>query len=114
MLTKREEKFLAYWETNREKEKRSLRFLFIGLPIGFLIAIGIILSLMSGWYERATMVANSQFNPVVLIIAILAIVVFFGIFYKKYRWDMNDQYYRELLAKKRKDESGDAAEKPIL
>jgi len=45
MLTKREEKFIEYWQNNREREKKLLRQFFIGLPAGLLIAGGIILSL---------------------------------------------------------------------
>lgn len=110
MLSAQEEKFLDYWEKNRDKEKKLLRQLFIGLPIGLLLGIGIMASLSSGWYERADMVANSQLNPNVLTIAIVAIAVFTGIFYKKYRWDMNEQHYRELLARKQAEEKDQAAD----
>ncbi len=109
MLSAQEEKFLDYWEKNRDKEKRLLRQLFIGLPIGLLLGVGIMVSLSSGWYERADMVANSQLNPNVLTICILAIAIFTGVFYKKYRWDMNEQQYRELLAKKQAAEKKQAA-----
>lgn len=104
MISKEEQKFLDYWQQNRDKEKKLFRQLIIGLPIGLLIGAGIILSLTSGWYERANMVANTQLNPVVLIIAVLAIAVFTGIFYKKFKWDMNEQQYKELLYKKQKEE----------
>lgn len=77
-----------------------MRQLLIGLPMGLVLGGGILLSLGSGWYQRANMVANSQINPNVLTIAILAIIVFMAIFYKKYRWDQYEQQYRELMAKK--------------
>ena len=73
---------------------------FFGLPLGILMGIGIVLSLITGWYTRAVMEANSQLNPIVLIIALLSIAVFTSIFYKKHRWEMNEQYYKELLHKK--------------
>lgn len=79
-----------------------MRQLFIGLPAGLLFGAGILVSLGTGWYQRANMVANSQFNPNVLTIAIAAIAVFVAIFYKKYKWDMYEQQYRELMAKKHK------------
>lgn len=81
-----------------------MRQLFVGLPVGLLFGGGILLSLGSGWYQRANMVANSQFNPNVLTIAVAAIAVFIAIFYKKYKWDMYEQQYRELMAKKHKQE----------
>lgn len=111
MLTQREEKFIVWWLENREKEKKTMRQLFIGLPVGLLLGAGILISLGTGWYQRANMVANSQFNPNVLTIAIAAIAVFIAIFYKKYKWDMYEQQYRELMAKKHKqDKTTEAAQ----
>jgi len=101
MLSKHEENFISWWEENREKNKKTLRQLLFGLPAGLLIAAGILLSLDLDWYKRANMVANSQLNPMILLIAILGIAVFTAIFYKKYQWDMNEQRYKELLYKKK-------------
>jgi hypothetical protein len=103
MLTKQEKDFIIYWEKNREREKKILRQIFIGLPIGLLISGGIILSLDLDWYPRANMVANTSLNPYILIIAIIAIVVFTAIFHKKHEWNMKEQRYRELLYKKEKE-----------
>src|SRR6476469_2054016 len=107
MLTKQEENFLEYWTNNQEREKKLLRQFFIGLTAGLLIACGIILSLDLNWYERANMVANASLNPYILLIAIIGIVVFVAIFYKKHQWDMNEQRYRELLVKKEKEKNID-------
>jgi hypothetical protein len=104
MLSKREEQFITWWEINRDRNKKLLRQLFIGLPVGLLFGAGILLSLGSGWYERANMVANSQLNPNVLTIAVAAIAVFIAIFYKKYQWEMHEQQYKELMAKKKSAE----------
>ncbi len=105
MLTPHEEKFLIYWEKNRERDKKMMRQLFIGLPVGLLLAGGILLSLDLDWYERANMVANAELNPVVLLIAVLGIVVFIAIFYKKYDWEMKEQRYQELIFKKQNKKS---------
>ena len=104
MLSKQDEAFIQYWEKNRDREKKLLRQIFIGLPLGLLISGGIVLSLDLGWYTRANMVANSEMNPYILIIAVAAIAVFTAIFYKKYKWDMNEQHYRELLFKKQQQQ----------
>src|SRR3954466_13466146 len=103
MLTNRERDFIIYWEKNREREKKNVRQLFIGLPAGLLIAAGIILSLDLNWYERANMVANASLNPYILLIAVVGIIVFMAIFHKKHQWDMKEQRYRELLFKKEKN-----------
>jgi len=100
MLSKHDEDFLQYWEKSRDKEKKIMYRLFISLPLGLLISGGILFSLDLNWYQRANMVANSQTNPIVLLIAVVAIAVFTAIFYKKFKWDMNEQHYKELLFKK--------------
>ena len=103
MLSKREEDFLKYWEQNRKKESSVLKQFFPGLPIGLALGAGILLLLDSGWYERANMVAQSQSSPVVIFLGIAAIVGFTGFFYKRYRWEMNEQAYQELKLKAAKD-----------
>ena len=112
MLPKREEAFIVWWEQNRDRNKRVLRQLFVGLPIGVAFGAGILLSLGSGWYQRANMVANSQVNPNVLIIAVVIIAVFIAIFYKKYQWEMYEQQYRELLQKKKQLKKQEDAANP--
>lgn len=105
MLTEEEEKFLTWWEQNKEKEKSPARQLWLGLPLGILIGIGILLNYISGWYTRATMVANSQSTPLVLILAIVLITLFCSKFYKQHQWEMNDQRFRELKIKQKKANS---------
>ena len=105
MLSNQEKEFMIYWEKNREREKKILRQVFIGLPIGLLISGGIILSLDLNWYPRANMVANTSLNPYILLIAVIAIAIFTAVFYKKYQWDMKEQRYRELLYKKEKEQN---------
>jgi hypothetical protein len=99
IMTEKEEAFLKYWEENRLKEKSLLKQFFPGLPIGLALGAAILLLLESGWYVRADMVAFSQSSPVVIFIAIAAIVAFTGFFYKKFRWEMNEQTYKELKIK---------------
>jgi len=102
MLTEREEQFIAYWEANREKEKKVSRQLYIGLPIGIAFAVGILGSVMGGgWYQRAYMVANAQVSPLIFLIGLIAIIVFVSIFYKKFKWEQHDQKYQELQVKKK-------------
>ncbi|HVX49442.1 MAG TPA: hypothetical protein VHB48_04765 [Chitinophagaceae bacterium] len=107
MLSPREKKFIEYWSANREKQKSLARQIFFGLPFGLILGIAILVVFESGWYERATMVAYAESSPYILVIAIVIIAVFSGIFYKRYQWEMNEQRYRELLAKQ-KNEPADA------
>ena len=101
MLTEQEEAFITYWAANREKQKRTFRQFLLGIPLALLFVVPITLNFFSGWYKRATMMRNTQdFNPGVLLLALILIVVFIAIFSRKFRWEQNEQRYIELLAKK--------------
>ena len=104
MLSEENESFLVYWSENREKQRTSLRPFVIGLSGGFAIGISILLVLESGWYERANMVANSRLSSVVFLVAILVISIFMAFFYRKFRWEMQEQRYLEMLADKKNPE----------
>ena len=101
MLSPDDESFLAWWQENREKQKTSLRPLIVGLSAGFIMGICLIVAIASGWDQRATMEANSKLSSVVLLIAILIISVVMAFLYRKFRWEMQEQRYLELLAKKK-------------
>jgi len=105
MLTESERRFLEYWEANRLREKKINKQLLLGLPIGLLFAIPVLILLFSGkfWYQRASMEANTQTSPVILIIAIICIAVFVALFYKRHQWDQREQHYLELKAKEQKE-----------
>ena len=107
MLSEKEKAFIKYWEENRLKEKSMLRQLFPGLPIGLSLGAAILLLLDSGWYERANMVAQSQSSPVILFICIAGIVVFTSFFYKRFRWEMNEQAFKELKIKDELNKEGE-------
>jgi len=101
MLSKEENDFIRYWEANRLRRKKTVRQFLLGIPAGLLIVIPIVASLVSGWYKRANMEANSSdFNPTVLLVALLLIVGFTAIFWQRHKWDQYEQRYRELLAKR--------------
>jgi hypothetical protein len=44
--------------------------------------------------------STADFNPGVLLLALILIVVFVAIFSRKFKWEQNEQRYIELLAKK--------------
>jgi uncharacterized protein YacL len=102
MLSQKEEAFIAYWSENRTGQKKSFPQYLKGFSIGLTIGIGIILVISIGWYQRANMEANSSLNPFILILIILIISVFMAFLYKNYQWEMKEQQYLELLAKKKK------------
>ena len=101
MLTKQEQDFIDYWEKNRERRKKVFKQLSIGLPFGTLIVAMILISSLSGWYKRAMSEINVNSSMViVLLIASLLIVAFIVVFSVKHRWEMDEQRYQELKARK--------------
>jgi hypothetical protein len=105
-LSEQELEFMTYWENNRLREKKVMNQLVIGLPLGILFGVPVLLNLFLGWYKRAGMVANTQLNPIILITAILLIIVFVAIFSRRHKWEMREQYYKELKA--RQERSGNS------
>ena len=106
MLTHDEKLFIAYWEANREKQKRILYRLAVGLPVGLVFAFPILLSVIfHDWYKSMIFISSSQVT--VILIAVLGIAVFFALFRMKFKWEQNDQFYKEL---KFKEQEPDAAE----
>ena len=103
MLTPDEEKFIEYWEANRLSRKKVLKQLYVGLPFAALLVIAILVNFLSGWYKRADMEIRSNSSLIlVVVIAGIAIVVFTTVFSVRHKWEMNEQFYRELMAKKEK------------
>jgi hypothetical protein len=108
MLSDQEEAFIAYWAANRGKQKRTFRQFLLGIPLALLFVIPITLNFFSGWYKRATMMRDTpDFNPGVLLLALILIVVFIAIFSRKFKWEQNEQRYIELLAKKERLEKSE-------
>ncbi|MFN4006124.1 MAG: hypothetical protein ACK4HE_01305 [Chitinophagaceae bacterium] len=105
MLTPSEEKFIAFWQQRREQEGGISRPIIKGFSIGLAIGLLILLALNSGFYERASMQAASKMSPLTLMMAIIIISIFSAIFFQRYQWDMKEQQYQELLAKKRRLEN---------
>lgn len=102
MVSKEDQKFLDFWSENREKRGRLSYQLSFGFPIGLLFAVPILVNFLLGrfWYKRADAVGASQFNPLVLVLAVLLIASFAGVIYKKFQWERNEERYLELTRKK--------------
>ncbi|MBX9782956.1 MAG: hypothetical protein K2X48_06670 [Chitinophagaceae bacterium] len=101
-MTSADEAFINYWEANREQEKKWMTQLMFGLPLGLVFGLPILLSfLLRGWYKRMPYISGSQFT--VVLMALLGIIVFYAIFRMKFKWELNEQRYRELIALKNKE-----------
>ena len=101
MLTDQEKLFVDFWEKNRDKEKHVLKKLALGLPIGLVFAFPILLSvLFRSWYKNMVYISGSQIT--IILIAVLAIAVFFSLIRMKFKWENNEQLYKELKFKEGK------------
>jgi len=105
MLTEKENDFLQSWSQKRLTRKKDPKEFLKGLSKGLLIGIGIACAILIGWYKRANMELNAQLSPYIFLIAIIAIGVFMAFIYQNYQWEMKEQYFLELMAKKKKEES---------
>ena len=100
MLTDQEKLFIDYWDKNRDKQKRWFYQLAIGLPLGLVFALPILLSvLFHDWYKQMVYISGSQIT--VILIGVLGIAVFFSLFRMKFKWEQNEQLYKELKYKER-------------
>ncbi|MDQ6755403.1 MAG: hypothetical protein M3004_00555 [Bacteroidota bacterium] len=101
MLTNDEELFINYWEANRAKQKKMFYGLAVGLPIGLVFSLPILLSVVfHQWYKSMIFISASQVT--VILIAVLGIAVFFALFRMKFKWEENEQLYKELKFKEQK------------
>lgn len=107
-LSNDEERFMDWWEKNRDIRKKTSKQLMIGLPMATVFVFAILFNFFAGWYKRATMMMNTNSSLIlVLIIAAIAIVVFYSIFSMRYKWEMNEQRYKELQSKKNSTQSSE-------
>ena len=96
-----EQKFIEYWEANRSIEGELSHQIRYGLPFGILFSLPIIVNFLLGrfWYKRADAVGLSQFNPLVLVVAVMLISLFIAVINRKFRWERLEQQYLELKAR---------------
>ena len=97
-MTKEDEKFINFWIKRREK-KQSFRDYLSGGSMGILIGSGILICVVSGWYQRAFMIANASLSPIVMLVCILIISLFLGYFHYQYSWDNNEKRYQQIMNK---------------
>ncbi len=101
MLTTEEEKFVRYWEQQRQRKKEFLKKFSIGLPIITLVSIAFFINFLSGWYGKATAELRQHSSLIIVIlIAVIATVVFITVFSARHKWEQNESDYQSLLQKK--------------
>lgn len=101
MLTVEEEKFLAYWQEQRQHKKSFLKKLSIGLPLFALLCVAFFINFLSGWYGKADKELRRHSSLIIVIlVALVGIGVFVAIFTARHRWEQNEADYERLLQKR--------------
>jgi len=103
MVTDQEQLFLNYWTANRDKQKKLFYRLTIGLPLGLVFAFPVLLSVIfHDWYKRMIFISSSQIT--LILITVLGIAVFFALFRMNFKWEENEQRFKELKFKQNKSD----------
>lgn len=103
ILTEEETRFLDYWERTRTRKKSLIWKLAAGLPLGVAMVLAILVNVFAGWFKGASTVLRVDSRLLLVILAaVILIVVFIVVFSSRHQWDLNEQRYRELLAKRAK------------
>ena len=106
MLSDKEKQFIIYWEREREKQNSIVRKLLNGLPMAILFSLPVVLLLFAvyiffpDWYTKISNTSSGSF--ITIVIAVFICFLFFSYFRMHYKWEMNEQLYRELKNKENK------------
>ncbi len=106
MLSDKDKQFVVYWEREREKQNSVWGKLINGLPMAVLFSLPIILFIFAvyiffpDWYTKISDTTPGSF--ITIVIAVFLCILFFSYFRMHYKWEMNEQLYRELKTKENK------------
>jgi hypothetical protein len=104
MLTDDEKSFIIYWEKNREKDKKIFTKFLYGSPWGLIFALPILVAVIfHDWYKNMVYISPTLIT--LIIVGVIAIAVFYTLFSMQFKWDRNEQIYKELKYKQSKEEA---------
>lgn len=109
MLTEKEKQFIQRWEQVREKEGTIQAKLINGLPMAMLFGLPILLFiavvyiLSPDWYSKVSNKLAGSMGTIVF--AVFICILFYAYFRMHYKWEMNEQLYKELKRKELKEEN---------
>ncbi len=107
MVTEKEKEFICYWEKVRITRSKIRNKIISGLPVAAMFGLPIILSVVvvrlffPEWYTKISNTSSGMF--MVIIIAVVIAIVFYAYFRMHFKWEMNEQLYKELKNKERKE-----------
>ncbi len=97
---------MAYWEREKESRNTFSAKLTGGIPMAALFSVPILLFITAvylffpEWYTKiSSRLPGSIF---IIVLAVMFCILFFSYFRMQYKWEMNEQLYRELKNKENK------------
>lgn len=111
MLTQKDKQFIIRWEAVREQESSTRAKLLNGLPMAVLFSVPILFFIAAiyfffpDWYTKVSNRLSGSLLTIV--IAIIGCTIFFAYFRMHYKWEMNEQLYKELKSKENKSTQED-------
>lgn len=106
MLSEKDKEFIIYWEKERERLNSVTAKLLAGLPMATLFCVPILLFItavylfLPEWYTKVSGRITGSMTTIV--IALIICIVFFAYFRMQFKWESNEQHYRELKSKQNK------------
>jgi uncharacterized BrkB/YihY/UPF0761 family membrane protein len=106
MLSEKDKDFINYWEREKESRKTFSAKLTGGLPMAALFCVPILLFIAAvylffpEWYTKIS--GRLPGSITTIVIAVIICILFFSYFRMQYKWEMNEQLYRELKQKAKK------------
>jgi uncharacterized protein YacL len=109
MITDEERKFIAHWETVRVEYSTLQSKMLRGLPAAILFTLPILFSIVGvqllspDWFTKLSQKAMSSTLPI--IISIIVIIFFFSIARMHFKWEMNEQLFKEIKNKLKQEQA---------
>jgi phosphotransferase system glucose/maltose/N-acetylglucosamine-specific IIC component len=109
MLTEEEENFYTFWEENRESYSTTKSKLLRGLPYATLFGLPIILFIavvyifFPDWYLKISKTSPESY--LVVFIAIIIFIIIYAFIRMHFKWEMNEQAYKEMKQIKKKEQA---------
>jgi MFS superfamily sulfate permease-like transporter len=103
MLSEKDKDFIIYWEKEKERRNTFAAKLTDGLPMAALFAVPILLFItivylfFPEWYTKVS--SRLPGSVAIIVVAVIICILFFSYFRMQYKWEMNEQLYRELKQK---------------
>jgi len=121
MISEKDKQFISDWEKVRERESTFQHKFLTGLPMAFmfglpiLIFFGVVKIFFPSWFTTAShkqtdiampewsvkFMKLSSGDVITAFIAVVIVILFFSYFRMHYKWEMNEQLYKELKSKEK-------------